>query len=150
VHGVGIKGIVETTFAREDDAVFAEHFDSAIGSQAGQLDHRSSWLVLHRDHEQIGSTAVLLARGGDRYFGIPSTTDMRSYAFTTLRLSPNPDSHPGYTNGNNCNTALTSPHPGGVQMVLGDGSVRFISDTIDLQTFYNLGNKDDGNSIGEY
>ncbi len=75
------------------------------------------------------------------------TTDMRSYGFTTLRLPPNPKSAPGYTAGNNCNTALTSAHPGGVMIGLTDGSVQFITDDIDLQMFYNLGNKNDGNTV---
>ena len=72
---------------------------------------------------------------------------MRSYGFTTLRLPPNPNSAPGYTAGNNCNTALTSAHPAGVMIGLADGSVQFITDDIDLQTFYNLGNRNDGNPV---
>jgi prepilin-type N-terminal cleavage/methylation domain-containing protein len=72
------------------------------------------------------------------------TTDMRSYGFTTLRLPPNPKSAPGYTAGNNCNTALTSAHPSGVMIGLADGSVQFITNDIDLQMFYNLGNRNDG------
>lgn len=75
------------------------------------------------------------------------TTDMRSYGFTTLRLPPNPNSAPGYTAGNNCNTALTSAHPAGVMIGLADGSVQFITDEIDLQTYYNMGNKNDGNPV---
>jgi prepilin-type N-terminal cleavage/methylation domain-containing protein len=75
------------------------------------------------------------------------TTDMRSYGFTTLRLPPNPKSAPGYTGGNNCNTALTSAHPSGVMILLADGSVQFITNDIDLQMFYNLGNRNDGNPV---
>jgi prepilin-type N-terminal cleavage/methylation domain-containing protein len=40
-----------------------------------------------------------------------------------------------------------SSHPGGIMATLGDGSTRFISFTIDLQTFRNLGIRDDGNPI---
>lgn len=40
-----------------------------------------------------------------------------------------------------------SRHPGGANCVLGDASVRFVTETIDLQTWQWLGNRDDGNPI---
>ncbi|QDS91467.1 hypothetical protein FF011L_01970 [Roseimaritima multifibrata] len=42
-----------------------------------------------------------------------------------------------------------SMHPGGVNAVLGDGSVRFITETINLLTFQRLGNRRDGQPLGE-
>jgi len=39
---------------------------------------------------------------------------------------------------------LGSYHPGGINVALGDGSVRFISDNIDPATFRQLGNRSDG------
>jgi prepilin-type N-terminal cleavage/methylation domain-containing protein len=43
-----------------------------------------------------------------------------------------------------------SIHTGGVNAVLGDGSVRFIRDTIDLVTFQRLGNARDGQVVGDF
>ena len=43
-----------------------------------------------------------------------------------------------------------SMHTGGVNAVLGDGSVRFIRDSVDLLTFQRLGNGRDGQVIGDY
>ena len=43
-----------------------------------------------------------------------------------------------------------SLHIGGVNAALGDGSVRFISENVDLLTFQRLGHCSDGQSIGEY
>src|SRR5262249_11002725 len=37
-----------------------------------------------------------------------------------------------------------SRHPGGANFAMGDGSVRFIRETIDVKTFCLLGCKDDG------
>ncbi len=37
-----------------------------------------------------------------------------------------------------------SMHPGGVNTAMGDGSVQFITDTVDLLTYQRLGNKQDG------
>lgn len=42
--------------------------------------------------------------------------------------------------------AARSFHPGGVTTAMGDGSVRFVSDTIDLQTWQYLGSRADGKS----
>jgi prepilin-type N-terminal cleavage/methylation domain-containing protein/prepilin-type processing-associated H-X9-DG protein len=43
-----------------------------------------------------------------------------------------------------------SMHSGGVNAVLGDGSVRFIRDSVDLLTFQRLGNARDGQVLGDF
>lgn len=43
-----------------------------------------------------------------------------------------------------------SLHPGGVNAALGDASVRFISETIDLVTFQRLGHRADGQVLGNF
>jgi prepilin-type processing-associated H-X9-DG protein len=43
-----------------------------------------------------------------------------------------------------------SRHPGGVNALLGDGSVRFVTDGIDLTTWRWLGWMADGNPLGEF
>lgn len=45
---------------------------------------------------------------------------------------------------------LNSEHPGGVQFGLSDGSVRFVSENISLETLKLLAMKADGNPVGEY
>ena len=52
----------------------------------------------------------------------------------------------------NCgpNRPILSPHPGGAQVLLGDGSVRFLNEEIELQTLYDLANKDDGHVLDEF
>jgi hypothetical protein len=46
----------------------------------------------------------------------------------------------------NTEFGFRSKHPGGAQFVLGDGSARFISQTIDMWTYQYLGCKSDGKS----
>lgn len=60
-------------------------------------------------------------------------------------------------NGNNTGgvsrgqtTGFGSMHPGGANFLLGDGSVRFLSNNIDVSTYRNLGRIADGNPIGEF
>ena len=43
-----------------------------------------------------------------------------------------------------------SPHTGGVNAAFGDGSIRFVRDSIDLPTLFNLGNRDDGNVLKDF
>jgi prepilin-type N-terminal cleavage/methylation domain-containing protein/prepilin-type processing-associated H-X9-DG protein len=43
-----------------------------------------------------------------------------------------------------------SLHSGGVNVGLGDGSVKFIRDSIDLLTFQRLGSRNDGQPVGDY
>ena len=80
-------------------------------------------------------------------------SDMWSYnrhpTNTFANAPPNFDTCPEFTGG--CDNksdwigsrAFKSKHPGGVNFGLCDGSVRFISDTIDLQTYWRLGERAD-------
>ena len=71
---------------------------------------------------------------------------------TTVRRQPNwywasgatnPDA---YTGSNN--TLINSFHPGGTNVMLADGSVRFLAETIELDTLYRLCCKEDGMVAG--
>lgn len=46
--------------------------------------------------------------------------------------------------------SFSSNHPGGVQFCRGDGSVAFLNQNIDAMTLSNLGNRRDGNPLGDY
>ncbi|MEZ6125630.1 MAG: DUF1559 domain-containing protein [Planctomycetaceae bacterium] len=61
-----------------------------------------------------------------------------------FNLRSNPDS------GNDSGVAARSFHTGGVQLTLGDGSTRFVSENIDQTTWLNLLSQADGNVIGEW
>ncbi|GAA4442425.1 DUF1559 domain-containing protein [Bremerella cremea] len=69
--------------------------------------------------------------------------------FFNTQYTPNPFSPDCQYQGLWFNVAARSQHPGGVQTALGDGSVRFIAETIDLNTWRNLSNRDDGNVLGQ-
>ena len=47
-------------------------------------------------------------------------------------------------------SSARSRHPGGAQALLGDGSVRFIENNINLQVWHNLGSSKDGQPVGDY
>jgi prepilin-type N-terminal cleavage/methylation domain-containing protein/prepilin-type processing-associated H-X9-DG protein len=47
-------------------------------------------------------------------------------------------------------TTASSRHPGGVQVALADGSVRFVPQTIDINTWWALGSRDGAEVLGNY
>jgi prepilin-type processing-associated H-X9-DG protein len=47
-------------------------------------------------------------------------------------------------------TTISSHHPGGAQAAFGDGSVRFLAQTIDMNTLRLLLQRDDGQAVGAY
>ena len=46
-----------------------------------------------------------------------------------------------------CNRSIQSAHPIGANVVFADGSVRFLNEETNLQTLFNLCNRDDGNVL---
>ena len=87
--------------------------------------------------------------------------DMWSYnrhaTNTFANAPPNFDTCPPFNQGA-CDDAgdwpasrgFKSKHPGGVQFVLCDGSVRFISEGIDLKTYHRLGERSDEQVVGKF
>ncbi|MGE3805346.1 MAG: DUF1559 domain-containing protein [Gemmataceae bacterium] len=60
--------------------------------------------------------------------------------------SPDPNNCKNYNNWST-ELAFKSRHPGGAQFLMGDGSVHFLSETIDHWTYQYLGGKADGKSV---
>jgi prepilin-type processing-associated H-X9-DG protein len=47
-------------------------------------------------------------------------------------------------------SGYSSQHTGGAQFVFADGSVRFLSENIDLKTYANLGHREDLSALQEF
>lgn len=81
----------------------------------------------------------------------PTCTDHWQTGTTCIRHPPNSkiaDAGNGHPYRNN--TVINSFHTGGVFVLLGDGSGRFVSDNIDFQSLKNLAICSDGQPIGEF
>ena len=85
----------------------------------------------------------------------------RTFNVTTLRHRPGYKQAEGGHNFYGCattgvcgnsgmNNPIQSAHVGGVHVLLCDGSVRFLSENMNLPTFLNLGIRDDGTVLGEF
>jgi prepilin-type N-terminal cleavage/methylation domain-containing protein len=95
------------------------------------------------------------ATGGETFFP-PNTTspDVIQYipGDGTGFCDPLPPNPPcvGPTSATPYMVSARSLHPGGVQVVLGDGSVRFITNNINLLVWRNLGSTQDGVPLGNF
>jgi prepilin-type processing-associated H-X9-DG protein len=85
--------------------------------------------------------------------------DARAFQQSTIRYNINQKS--GWPNGGDCggmgvcdnmgdNIPLNAAHPGGVNALLCDGSVRFISETVPLALVARLATRDDGQPLGNF
>ena len=72
-----------------------------------------------------------------------------TWTYTTNR-TPNPTTVDCVRFSVYVNTSSRSKHEGGVHTVLADGSVRFISENINLTVWQSLGDMADGNVVGEF
>jgi len=90
----------------------------------------------------------------------PQANDNRPFNQNTIRYRINQTK--GWSNGSGdcpgtgvcydmgANTPLNSAHPGGVNALLCDGSVRFLAETLTLDLLARLATRDDGQPIGEF
>jgi len=77
--------------------------------------------------------------------------DVWSSGITCVRYSPNTKvAGPGAEQIYEANTILNSFHAGGIHALMADGSVRFISDSINFLTLAALSAADDGVVVGEF
>ena len=91
-------------------------------------------------------TASVRSRGYSWFFGLA----MMAWSYTTL-IGPNSDlTECASSTGGPALMGARSAHVGGVHVLLGDGRIRFISDSIHLGTWQDLGHKSDGNVLGEF
>ncbi|MEZ6060687.1 MAG: DUF1559 domain-containing protein [Planctomycetaceae bacterium] len=112
----------------------------------------------NRFRDLIDGTSQTLAIGekrlNRRYLGQRQDDDNEGYTVgwneDTIRRTdrhPAPDYSAEFGDGERL---FGSSHPGGVQFLLADGSVRLISYFIDEDTFEALGDINDGEVVGEY
>ncbi|QDT65427.1 DUF1559 domain-containing protein [Calycomorphotria hydatis] len=74
---------------------------------------------------------------------------IQSFLFNTLK-TPNPVEPDCRRYDSIGNMAARSQHIGGVQILMSDGSVHFISENINLTLWQNLGDRADGNVVAEF
>lgn len=87
---------------------------------------------------------------------IPNNNNGRAFNTTTIRYrinetccwpANNGQASNGISRNHGNNSPLRSAHPGGAQILLTDGSVRFLSENLETQILARLASKDDGGTF---
>ena len=102
----------------------------------------------------MGETRPDCSDHGPNSWANPNANWLTTSSPINFNTCPNtPGAVSGTCNWNNCwVTAMgfKSRHVGGSHFLLGDGSVRFISETIDYTTYQRLGSRSDGGTVAEF
>jgi prepilin-type N-terminal cleavage/methylation domain-containing protein/prepilin-type processing-associated H-X9-DG protein len=147
--GVNIPGISDGT---SNTMVIGEQSDYLYfldGTKANQFQMTSTGGGLFRGHQGPGRDAT-----GNLSEGQP-WMDSRGQTFTTIRYRINAKTgwkaatpYVGVSNprwsGEDANVPLVSAHTGGVNVLVADGSVRFLADGTDLLMLARFATRDDG------
>jgi prepilin-type N-terminal cleavage/methylation domain-containing protein/prepilin-type processing-associated H-X9-DG protein len=81
------------------------------------------------------------------FIAIPNTGYTHVNAPNTPRCTYTNSEDSNYWCGSMCSNSPTSNHPGGVNVCFGDGSVKFIKNSVSLQTWWALGTRNQGEVI---
>lgn len=145
----------------------------AIGEQGGKIvrsDGNYSWMLASQGAATSGTNNVTGWLIGTREAGaipFPDPTcgtqgntggcdkDHRYFNVTTVRYrikqAPFADQiFGGMSSSMGANNPLASFHTGGIQAGFGDGSVHFLSESMELETLKKLSTRDDGQVLGEF
>jgi len=131
-----------------------------ITRQADLVDGGSNTLLLGEQSGRVGTADIRSAYyggwSGTSFAGavsgsVPNGSDSWSTGLTSIQYPINSKTTAGGSDSPyDANTVLNSFHVGGIHVALGDGSIRFISDSTDMLTVRKLGSKNDGQVVGEF
>ena len=127
-----IKDGTTNTIMVGEESDFVEHTGNVAAGKSFQINNNHGWMMGADQHNVRGNG--------------------RGYNITTVRYPPNSSAIglPGVGDNNGVNNGLFSAHTGGVQVALGDGSARFLSENIDMLTLRYLCSRADSRTVGEW
>jgi len=171
---LGPLGLESITDGTSNTALFSERLRGLTGSPTVQLNSqdakRAIFNVSGAPTSNSGSAGALQLIAACKALP-PTTTSVRSdasgytwFAGYPWHVTVDAYTHVGAPNSTSCNNtadqggwlSFTGPfgsappnsnHPGGVNMCMGDGSVRFIKDTVNLQAFWAIGTRKGGEVV---
>ncbi|MHC5538138.1 DUF1559 family PulG-like putative transporter [Singulisphaera rosea] len=152
-HGRGIGSTSPGSHYRGNGVVVAAakfEVDDFTSSQANMQGITASLQACAAEMSNPGSVLITSHRGyrwasfsEGSAFNVAQTPNDKTYPFNVCRGQGNPSQS---DNGSNSLPA-SSMHPGGVNAVFADGSVRFIKDSVNRQTWWALGTRANGEVI---
>jgi len=167
--GPGSRGCCSGGIAASNGALFVGGFvrfrDFSDGtSHTALVGEVSDWLTdqsgTRRDWRSSQPHGFMMGWHGHRPPAGGETSDFRTFNLATLRYPinqkagwANPPGDCGGTgvcDNTSTNIPFNSAHPGGAHFLLGDGSVRFLSEDIDLALLARICTRNDGQVVGDF
>jgi len=128
------------TDGTSNTVIVGEQGDYVVDSAGAKFDTRAS----HRDGGWQGTSPIQQVKGD----GSVVKPANRCWNETTIIGGLGTRIYDATTmDTNKCNTPIISAHPGGVMSLSLDGHVNFLAETIDVQLWKNLVDRDDGNVV---
>lgn len=110
-----------------------------------------------RNVDVVGVHGILMGSPNlTRIEACPGCMFERQFNLLTVRYSPNAravdndPAWPGIGDNYGVNLPLNSPHAGGMHVAMGDGTVRFINNNINMLTYRRLVTRDDAAPISDF
>jgi prepilin-type N-terminal cleavage/methylation domain-containing protein/prepilin-type processing-associated H-X9-DG protein len=144
-HSDNLIRIADITDGTSNTAAFSEHligdFSNSIATDASDTFEPGTHPLTSDDAYQqcLGSVITNLAQQGYSNVGAPWTYGYHST--TSYWHSGPPNSRSCMFPPSRISTTANSRHPGGVNVSMADGSVRFIKNTVNLPTWRALGTR---------
>jgi prepilin-type processing-associated H-X9-DG protein len=134
--------LIQITDGTSNTMMVSEQSDFLTQADGTKVDWQTGW------HGWLIGTSQTGLPGSPTF----SSNDNRIFGLVTVRYQNNQKN--GWPNGGNCtmgvcpnfgcNVPLNSTHPGGVNAVFCDGSVRFLADSVPILTMAAISTRDDG------
>lgn len=150
---VGISEVSTSNGIRSDSGMFTRdrnfNFrDMTDGSSnIVMVAEQSNW---GRDAANTNNVEYRSDGGDSLWMGTDYSTG-RCFGTTTVRYAINTrNSTLSGASQQNCNTPIQSAHTGGAHVLIGDGTVKFLSENMNFDTLRFLAARADGNVVGEF
>ncbi len=161
-----ITGAIDHPSAVDKDNRSDPHRTRGIQSRGGVL-LANEFVTLGRITDGSSNTILLGEQSDFCYTDTGEPVNCRSDFFHSFMMGATPEAHPDDRWFNTttvrykinhkawnssgvgdqyygCNRPIQSAHPAGAMVAMGDGSVRLLADSLELQTLFDLSNRDDG------
>ncbi len=134
------KGIENVTDGTSNTILLAEQ-SGTVNNEVLAANYAGGWSGTAADSLPIYTVSTMPTGTNYYYVGLTTIVWALNYQVKTVNSSSRPYE---------TNTILNSYHPGGIQILLTDGSTRFLSDTVEMSVLRNLGSADDGQVVAQF